>query len=333
MTNVLDIRNLGVSFLVDGRPLHAVVDASLTVKRGQRVGVIGESGSGKSVMARTVLRLHNPRLTRIDPRSTVELDGIDVLTLSERALHKVRGDTVSMVFQNPMHSLNPSFTIGAQMRSVLKTHRAVSATEANARVVAALAAVDLPGPSDLVRRYPHELSGGQRQRVMVAMAVLCEPQLVIADEPTSSLDVTAQDTVLEVLRRLSSEQNIAVMMITHDMGVVARFCEEVNVMYGGRIVETGPVKAIFARPGHPYTAALMAATPDPSKKHGTFKAIAGTQTTRMGDASTACAFVDRCPFAQGVCATAPPMKPLGEGHAAACHFADTLPLRPEQRAS
>ncbi len=328
MTDLLDIRNLGVSFLVDGKPLHAVVDASLTVKRGQRVGVIGESGSGKSVMARTVLRLHNPHLTRIDPQTSLILDGIDVLKLDARALLKLRGDSVSMVFQNPMHSLNPSFTIGAQMRSVLKAHRSIRTKEANERAIAGLAAVDLPGPGDLIRRYPHELSGGQRQRVMVAMAVLCEPNLVIADEPTSSLDVTAQDTVLEVLRRLSREQNIAVMMITHDMGVVARFCEEVNVMYGGRIMETGPVDAIFSRPGHPYTAALMAATPDPSKKHREFSAIAGTQSTRIGATPSACAFVDRCPFAQPICAEAPPPKPLGEHHTAACHFAGTLPLTP-----
>jgi oligopeptide/dipeptide ABC transporter ATP-binding protein len=326
VTPLLEIRNLGVAFVVDGEPLHAVVDASLSVKRGQRVGVIGESGSGKSVMARTVLRLHNPHLTRIDPRTSVMLDGADILRLDEAAMLQVRGDAVSMIFQNPMHSLNPSFTIGTQMRSVMKAHRPVHNREALERAIEALAAVDLPGPAELVRRYPHELSGGQRQRVMVAMAVLCEPDLVIADEPTSSLDVTAQDTVLAVLKRLSVEQDIAVMMITHDMGVVARFCEEVSVMYGGRIVETGPVEAIFSRPGHPYTAALMAATPDPSKNHREFKGITGTQATRQGATPTACAFVERCPFAQPICSEAPPPKPLADGHTAACHFAGTLPL-------
>jgi len=246
--------------------------------------------------------------------------------MSEKQMQKWRGNVISMVFQNPMHSLNPSFTVGSQMRSVLRTHRNINHSQADKQVVEALAAVDLPTPSEIVRRYPHELSGGQRQRVMVAMAVLCEPDLIIADEPTSSLDVTAQDTVLENLTRLSEENHIAVLMITHDMGVVARFCEVVNVMYAGRIVETGPVGTIFKQPAHPYTAALLAATPDPSKTVQKFKAIAGMQSARLEASSSQCAYVDRCQFVKDECQFAPELREFKKGHLAACHFAGTLSL-------
>ena len=327
MNAVLRINNLGVTFVGGDAPVHAVVAASLTVDKGQRVGVIGESGSGKSVMARAAMRLDNPRTTRFAPDSVVEIEGRDILSLSETEMHRLRGDTVSMVFQNPMHSLNPSFTIGSQLSSVYLTHRTASRSEARRAVVDALAAVDLPGPEELMHRYPHELSGGQRQRVMIAMAVLCGPRLVIADEPTSALDVTAQDTVLEIMRRLSVDNQIAVLMITHDMGVVARFCEVVNVMYGGRIVETADVRTLFSAPAHPYTAALLAATPDPLFPEQGFTAIPGTQESRSGVSPTACAFADRCPYAQEVCETAPPFEKLTETQTVACHFAGTLPLK------
>ena len=205
MGHLLKITKLGVSFKTSEGRVNAVVEASLDVKRGQRIGIIGESGSGKSVMARAIMGLNNPRFTDFAVDSKIELDGIDILSLNERELELLRGEVVSIVFQNPMNSLNPSFTIGTQMRCVLQAHRKINRTSARHIIVSALKDVDLPSAELLVHRYPHELSGGQKQRVMIAMAILCEPKLIIADEPTSALDVTAQDTVLNVLIRLSKE--------------------------------------------------------------------------------------------------------------------------------
>ncbi|SLN72172.1 ABC transporter ATP-binding protein [Roseisalinus antarcticus] len=321
MTALLQIDDLSVSFRVGGAELHAVIDVSLAVRAGERVGVIGESGSGKSVMARSILRLDDPRRTRYGAGSAISLDGQQVLTLPDAGLRRLRGQTASMIFQNPMHSLNPAFTIGNQLDAVLRAHRPDSRAERHRRILAMLTDVDLPGPEDLVNRYPHELSGGQRQRVMVAQAVLCEPALVIADEPTSALDVTAQDSVLEVLGRLNRDRGIAVLMITHDMGVVARFCEKVNVMYGGRLVESGSVDRIFAAPEHPYTVGLLDATPNPAAPLKDLVAVQGTQATRRGTVSSACAFIDRCPLATEVCGTAPPLRRLPDGHHVACHHA------------
>jgi len=326
MSKLLEISNLGVSFRAGATRINAVVDVSVSVDRGERVGVIGESGSGKSVMARSILRLDDPRRTIFADGSRIVLDGRDVLGLGERDLHRLRGEAASMIFQNPMHSLNPAFTIDQQMDAVLKAHRSVSGRVRRKMIVDALGAVDLPQPTDLAARYPHQLSGGQRQRVMVAQAILCEPSLIIADEPTSALDVTAQDTVLDVLERLSRDKGIAVLMITHDMGVVARFCERVNVMYGGRLVETGEVGRIFSNPMHPYTAGLLAATPNPARPPEKLVPIAGTQTTRRGTPSGACAFVDRCPFAAEKCAVAPALLGAEPAHAVACHFAGELDL-------
>ncbi|WP_164730549.1 ABC transporter ATP-binding protein [Pelagibacterium montanilacus] len=327
MKPLLEIADLGVAFRTSSSLIHAVVDVSLTVSAGERVGVIGESGSGKSVMARAIMRLDDPRRTQYATSSRITLDGRQILALPEREVHRLRGDAVSMIFQNPMHSLNPAFTVGQQMDAVLKAHRKLPGRDRRARIVDALGAVDLPAPGDLVDRYPHELSGGQRQRVMVAQAILCEPSLIIADEPTSALDVTAQDTVLDVLERLSRDKAIAVLMITHDMGVVARFCETVNVMYGGRLVETGPVGDIFAAPRHPYTAALLAATPNPAAPARTLHPIPGTQTTRRGSASTACAFIARCPHATTLCKQAPALRQIRANHRVACHYAEELDLK------
>ncbi len=327
MTKLLSIENLGVSFRVGGAELHAVTNVSLEVDRGERVGVIGESGSGKSVMARSILRLDDPRRTRFTPGASIKLLGREILSLTESEMHRLRGETVSMIFQNPMHSLNPAFTIGTQLDAVLRAHRSMTRAERRSLIIEMLGEVDLPGPAQLIGRYPHELSGGQRQRVLVAQAVLCQPALVIADEPTSALDVTAQDRVLDVLDRLTRERGIAVLMITHDMGVVARFCDRVNVMYGGGLVETGEVGEIFASPRHPYTIALLQATPNPLVPSKTLAAVAGTQKTRIGVASRACAFMDRCAHATEVCRTAPQLRSVQDDHKVACHHAELIAAR------
>ena len=324
MNELLRVERLGVSFRTSGAELHAVVDVSLAVDRGERVGVIGESGSGKSVMARSILRLDDPARTRFAEGSSIRLDGRDVLSLPEDAMHRLRGETASMVFQNPMHSLNPSFTVGNQLDAVLRAHRSLGRAERRQRIMEAFHDVDLPGPAQLMGRYPHELSGGQRQRVLVAQAVLCQPALVIADEPTSALDVTAQDRVLDVLDRLTRDREIAVLLITHDMGVVARFCDRVNVMYGGRIVEAGGVRRIFGGPCHPYTVGLLHATPNPLAPRKDLVPVEGMQRARRGQIPSACAFVDRCPLASEVCFKAPPLRTLPDGHRVACHHADEL---------
>ena len=326
MGHLLKITKLGVTFKTSEGRVNAVVEASLDVKRGQRIGIIGESGSGKSVMARAIMGLNNPRFTDFAVDSKIELDGIDILSLNERELGLLRGEVVSIVFQNPMNSLNPCFTIGTQMRYVLQAHRKINRTLARHIIVSALKDVDLPSAELLVHRYPHELSGGQKQRVMIAMAILCEPKLIIADEPTSALDVTAQDTVLNVLIRLSKEKDIAIMMITHDMGVVARFCERVNVMYGGYIVEQADVKTLFSNPAHPYTAALLAATPDPSQSKQVLQAIPGIQRTRIGMQPNSCPFIDRCAFSKTECKTPPVPVEIVKGHKTTCHFAGQLDL-------
>ena len=329
MTALLEIAALGVTFRTGGTDVHAVTDVSLTMNQGERVGVIGESGSGKSVMARSILRLDDPRRTRFAPGARIALDGHEVLEMPERAIHALRGETAGIIFQNPMHALNPAFTVGAQMHAVLCAHRDLGRRARREVIEAALAAVDLPRPDAMLGRYPHELSGGQRQRVLVAQSVLCEPALVIADEPTSALDVTAQDRVLDVLGRLSAERGIAVLLITHDLGVVARFCERVNVMYGGRLVESGPVGTIFARPAHPYTTALLAATPNPLRRRKTLTPIEGTQPARRGAVPAGCVFAPRCPHATAICrAETPPLRDTDEGQRVACHHAEELSLAP-----
>jgi len=328
---LIDVRNMSVRFTAGDLPLHAVIDVSLKVGAGERVGLIGESGSGKSVTAKAMLGLLNPHNSSIGSESAVSYGGKNILESTESEWHALRGNAISMIFQNPMHALNPSFPIGVQIERVIRSHQSISRRAGRQLAVDALRQVDLPGPEELMLRYPHQLSGGMRQRVLVAMAVACEPNLIIADEPTSALDVTAQDTVLNLLRRLSEEMGIAVLIITHDMGVVARFCEVVNVMYGGRIVEAGPVKSIFARPRHPYTAGLLAATPNPAKSSRKLIAIPGTQEPRTGGlALTACAFVDRCGYAEATCRTIPPSIDLGHGHSASCHFVKSLDLHPAQ---
>jgi len=328
---VIDVRNMSVQFTAGDQPLHAVIDVSLHVRSGERVGLIGESGSGKSVTAKAMMGLLDPHTSMVGSESIVLYEGKNILASTEREWHALRGNAISMIFQNPMHALNPSFRIGVQIERVIRAHRPISKRAGRLLAVDALRQVDLPGPEELMFRYPHQLSGGMKQRVLVAMAVACEPNLVIADEPTSALDVTAQDTVLSLLQRLSEELGIAILIITHDMGVVARFCEVVNVMYGGRIVEAGPVRSIFARPRHPYTAGLLAATPNPATSSRKLMAIPGTQEPRTdGLALTACTFLSRCQYAEEKCRTIPPPVDLGHGHSVSCHLVERLDFNPSK---
>ncbi|MBK0420428.1 ABC transporter ATP-binding protein [Leucobacter sp. CSA1] len=256
---ILDIVGLRISFGESSRP--AVAGINLKVGPGERVGIIGESGSGKSVTAMSVLRLNNERIMRYGENSKVLYRGDDLLSANEKTLRGIRGSEISMVFQDPMSVLNPVFKVGAQVLDVLRTHGAQSKTEAKAQVISSFGEVGIHDPERVFGQYPHELSGGMRQRVMIAMAIATGPNLLIADEATSALDVTVQAAVLNTLDRLAESREMSVLMITHDMGVVARFCDRVYVMRGGEVVESGDVEKVLTSPSHEYTRSLLAAVP------------------------------------------------------------------------
>ncbi len=253
---LLKIDNLAVEFTTDKGVVKAVDDISFDVAAGEPVGIVGESGSGKSVTALTVLQLvPNPpgRITS----GRIELDGIDILSKSQAEMRKIRGDLASMIFQEPMTALNPVFTIGNQMVEVIRVHRKVSRKEALEIAIKMLDTVNIPSPEKCVKQHPHELSGGMRQRVMIAMALSCDPKLLIADEPTTALDVTVQAQVLDEIHRQQTDRNMGMILITHDLGVVAETCKRVIVMYQGKIVEIAETKELFRNPQHPYTQKLL----------------------------------------------------------------------------
>ncbi len=290
---LLDVRDLSVVFSQRGeKDVVAVDEVSFTVRPGQHVGLVGESGSGKSVTSLAVMGLLPKRGARV--AGEVRYDGRDLLGLGRKEMSALRGREIAMVFQDPMSSLNPVITIGLQLREVLRTHLDVDKEEAEDRAVALLDKVGIPDPGRRVREYPHQLSGGMRQRVLIAIALACEPRLLIADEPTTALDVTIQAQVLEVLKDLVADTDAALLMITHDLGVVAGLCDEVNVMYSGRIVESARRGPLFTTPRHPYTAGLLASIPRLDHPRGTaLTPIPGSPTLTLPWAE-GCAFAPRC---------------------------------------
>ncbi|HIE61240.1 MAG: nickel import ATP-binding protein NikD [Actinobacteria bacterium] len=257
--SLLSIENLHITFA--GASAPAVDGVNIQVAPGQRVGIIGESGSGKSVAAMSVLRLNDERIMQYGPDAHVWFDGTDMLAADDKTLGRTRGAAISMIFQDPMSVLNPVFRVGRQVLDVLRTHSDLSPAEARAVVLQSFDEVGIRDGERVYDQYPHELSGGMRQRVMIAMAIAASPRLLIADEATSALDVTVQAAVLDTLDRLAEERGMAVLMITHDMGVVARFCDVVTVMYRGAVVEQGPTAEILTNPRHDYTRGLLAAVP------------------------------------------------------------------------
>jgi oligopeptide/dipeptide ABC transporter ATP-binding protein len=299
-----------------------VVDGvSLRVPAGRAVGLVGESGSGKSMTALSILGLL-PRGGRITG-GAVRLDGEDLVSAGEARLQAVRGDRVAMVFQEPMTALNPVYTIGDQVGEPLRIHRGASRREARARAVALLADVGIADPERRAAEYPHQLSGGMRQRAMIAMALACRPSLLIADEPTTALDVTIQAQVLELIGRLRREREMALLLITHDLAVVAETCDEVVVMYAGQVVEQAPAARLFAAPRHPYTAGLLRAAPSLASTVERLREIPG-MVPRLDALPAGCRFQDRCPRVQPRCrAEAPTLDPMGSverGHLARCFF-------------
>jgi oligopeptide/dipeptide ABC transporter ATP-binding protein len=314
---VLAVEGLNVWFRAKPAPARIIDGVSFTVERGRTLCLVGESGCGKSVTALAIMGLL-PRPPAEIRGGSIRFDGRDLLRLPTRELAELRGDRLSMIFQEPMTSLNPVFTIGRQLTEIIRRHRRVPRAEALARARLMLERVRIPEPERRLGQYPHELSGGMRQRAMIAMALANEPLLLIADEPTTALDVTIQAQILALIRRLQAETGSAVVLITHDLGVVAEMAHEVAVMYAGKLLEKAPVAAIFADPQHPYTLGLMSAVPRLERGRSRLASIAGT-VPPPHRFPPGCRFSTRCPFADARCRELePPLAELGAGHAAAC---------------
>ncbi len=314
---LLEVKNLRTSFHTREGVVKAVNDVSFSLGKSETLGIVGESGSGKSVTCYSLLGLIPQPPGRIEGGEAI-FDGVNLLTLSRRDLNKIRGKRISMIFQDPMTSLNPYMRVGDQLVEPLRIHEQMSHSEAFKRGVKALEEVGVPEPEKRMRQYPHEFSGGMRQRVMVAMALITNPELLIADEPTTALDVTVQAQILELIRKLQKDHGTAVVWVSHDLGVVAGFCERVMVMYAGKVVESGPVGEIYARPAHPYNRALQNSIPALQEKGRTLYTIPGLppDLTRLPDG---CAFAARCEFVEDKCRTGlRALAEIGAGHASSC---------------
>ena len=311
---LLSIRDLRVEFASDAGPVPAVRGIELQIAAGETVALVGESGSGKSVTAMSVMRLTEGQISA----GSIDFLGRDLARVSDAEMRAIRGGQIGMIFQEPMTSLNPVFSVGRQIEEVLTLHQRLNARAARAQALDLLKRVGIPAPERRLAQYPHELSGGMKQRVMLAMAIACRPRLLIADELTTALDVTIQAQIMELLRSLQREFGMAVLLITHDLGVVAHFAERVLVMYAGKIVEQGSVRDVFKRASHPYTQALLAALPDPQTPGKRLAAIPG-RVPSPAMLPKGCAFCPRCAHAFEPCPEQqPPLFPVDEGHHAAC---------------
>jgi oligopeptide/dipeptide ABC transporter ATP-binding protein len=318
VTELLSVENLVTSFKTERGNLRAVDGISFKVDKGQTVGLVGESGCGKSVTSLSILRLIQSPPGLIDPKSKIRFGDQDILALDEGGMRAIRGNKISMIFQEPMTSLNPVFTIGDQIGEVFRIHRGASKKEARAQAIEMLRLVKIPAPDQRVDEYPHQLSGGMRQRVMIAMALACRPALLIADEPTTALDVTIQAQILDLMGQLQKELSMAILLITHDLGVVAEVCDYVIVMYAGRIAEEGPVERIFRSPKHPYTVGLLGSIPRLGHKTEYLPTIEGTVPS-LANLPKGCRFQARCPLVFDKCRQEEPtLTAQGEGQKAAC---------------
>jgi peptide/nickel transport system ATP-binding protein len=311
---VLELRDVTVTLPTDRGPLRPVDGVSFAVAPGRTLAVVGESGCGKSVTALAIMGLL-PQGARIG--GAIRFDGQELTALDAEAMRGKRGAEIAMIFQEPMTSLNPAFTAGEQVAEALRLHQNLSPAAAMDRAVEMLARVRIPDAGRRAKQYPHQLSGGMRQRVMIAMALACRPRLLIADEPTTALDVTVQAQILALIDELKAETGTAVLLITHDLGVVADHADEVAVMYAGRIAERAPAAALFARPQHPYTVGLLGAAPSLEGGAARLASIEGT-VPDLRNPPPGCRFAPRCPFAVARCAEQPPLAPMDQGHLAAC---------------
>jgi oligopeptide/dipeptide ABC transporter ATP-binding protein len=316
-TPVLDVQDLRTHIVTRWGTIRAVDGVSLTVDEGETLGLVGESGSGKSMTCLSLVRLVPRPAARI-AGGRVRLDGEDLLALSEAQMQRIRGRKVAMILQDPMSSLNPVYSVGMQLREAVAMYHRLRGRPLHERAAALLASVRIPSPASRLRAFPHQLSGGMRQRVVGAMAIAAPPRLLIADEPTTSLDLTIQAQYLDLLEDLQQRHRLAMIFVTHDLGIVARICDRVAVMYGGRIVEIGPVRRLFTAPAHPYTRALLSAIPRLGARRERLTAIEG-QPPDLARLPPGCAFAARCPEAMERCRIeAPPEVSLGEAHATRC---------------
>jgi len=316
---LLNIQNLKTFFFVRNQVARAVNDVSLTIAPGETLGLVGESGCGKSVTAHSIIRLIPDPPGRIEDGKII-FDGQDLLTLSEKQMRKIRGNRISMIFQEPMTSLNPVYTVGDQVGEVLRLHQRLSARETRERVLATFEKVGIPAPAKRLDDFPHQMSGGMRQRVMIAMALACNPRLMIADEPTTALDVTIQAQILELMNALKTDTGASILFITHDLGVIAEMAQNVAVMYAGKMMEYTDVRALFASPKHPYTIGLMRSIPILGRDSGDsrLKTIDG-MVPSLFNLPDGCLFSDRCPDAFDDCRHIDPhMVSVGPNHIARC---------------
>lgn len=318
MNNVLEVKDLQVSFDTYAGEIKAVRGVSFHLEQGEVLAIVGESGCGKSVTAQTIMKLNPMPPTRI-VKGDIILADKDIVKATEKDMMKIRGKDVSMIFQDPMTCLNPTMQVGKQLTEAIRHHQKMTATQANEEALRLLGIVKIPNPEQRARQYPHEFSGGMRQRVMIAMALSCAPKLLIADEPTTALDVTIQAQIMELLKEIRQKTNTAIILITHDLGVVASMADRVAVMYAGKIVETGTTKDIFYHPSHPYTKALLMSLPTVEmNKNERLVSIAGSPPDLL-DPPIGCPFASRCKNCMKICQTQfPPYFDAGENHTSAC---------------
>jgi oligopeptide/dipeptide ABC transporter ATP-binding protein len=324
---LLEVRDLQTHIATRRGVVRAVNGVSFSVRAGETLGIVGESGSGKSITCLSVLRLLPQPGARI-VGGQVWFEGADLLRKSEREMRALRGSRIAMILQDPLASLNPALAVGEQIAEPLRQHLGLRGAPLRQRVVDLLAQVRIGDPARRLGNYPHQLSGGMRQRIAGAIAISCSPRLLIADEPTTALDVTVQAQYLRLLKEIQQATGLGMIFVTHDLGIVAKLCHRVAVMYGGRIVESGTVRDIFDRPRHPYTIGLLNCLPQPGRSVDVLTTIPG-QSPDLANLPTGCSFHPRCPLARGECvAAAPALEPAAEGHAVACWRADeTASLR------
>ncbi|KQX24700.1 ABC transporter ATP-binding protein [Variovorax sp. Root434] len=315
------LRDLSVTFSGGRKPVHAVSGVSLEVQRGEVVALIGESGSGKSVTMRTLLRLHPERRTRMG--GTVQVAGRDVLAMSQRELADFRGKVASMIFQEPLLALDPVYSVGAQIVESIRRHESVTQAEAQQRALALFERVRIPSPERRLQAYPHEMSGGMRQRAMIALALACKPQLLLADEPTTALDATVQIQILLLLRELQRDLGLSVIFVTHDIGAAVEVADRIAVMYAGRIVEEGTARELIRSPRHPYTIALLKSRAHGALARGTRLETIGGAPPDLSALPPGCAFAERCALASDACRAAqPPVLELALSHRVRCIHTD-----------
>jgi peptide/nickel transport system ATP-binding protein len=320
MQPILQVERLQVTFRSDDGEVHPVSGVDFVVHEGETLGIVGESGCGKSVTSLSIMGLLPKGIGRVSG-GRIWFQGRELTAMTPKEMQKIRGNEIAMIFQEPMTSLNPVFTVGEQLDEQIRLHLGLSKREARQRSVEMLRTVGIPRAEEIAKEYPHQLSGGMRQRVMIAMAMSCSPKLLIADEPTTALDVTIQAQILDLMRQLKERQGTSIIFITHDLGVVAEMCDRVIVMYAGQVIEEAPVRELFQHPQHPYTRGLIASIPTLDQQKSRLYSIRGT-VPHPAKMPAGCRFAPRCDYAQEICRDNPPLKEVEAGHRCRCWLAE-----------